>query len=1193
MFKQVFNSKTLVRFNTYILVFVFLAIFAGSNCYAQPAGPNNPSANSTVGVDDGNWSGAANAYASDNSYASFANAGKFDNGNNSDILKLQGFGFAVPAGATIDGIIVEIERYADNTATDNVIQLLDAAGNQIGDNKAAGGNWDTSDPNSYNTYGGAADTWTSGLGVADVNDPDFGVAIQVTAGADNMEAFIDHARITIHYTPGGGACGAGGGELATVTSSSFDVCPASTAIFSSTITENASNDIPAGSSGNMLITISSSSNFQFTGNSLSLSWNTSGDLDVSDNLISSPSISMTDAYTLNIYNLNTKGGGGGENQIDHLIIQAEVQGVNLATDVIERCGGTFTTQFLDNGTDIASLSAVTMTYNTSVVTQTETSDVPPNSSDNEIIGINISVTGACSPVNATSIVFNTTGTTDVNDISNATIYYTGSSSVYSPINEFGSQASPSGATTIAGSQTLSEGDNYFWVTYDLPVGATTGNFLDASAVSVTVGGTSYDITSAPAGNREIGAFFTSGATNDWNNGGTTWNLTACGNAATAGTPGVATNAYICDGHVVNLTADESVKNLVVDGTLNLGNNNLTVYGDITFISGTINSNQGDVILVTANKKIDGDGSINFTSTGEVLVQNDFSIAPTANVTVTGSAVNLDVDNKTLTNYGELTLVQIKGGGGATGRVFRNESGSTVRFTNNSGWDNKVTVHFDDAPNTVVFAANHTIVTNNPPDNNTFYNLEVESGTLTIPSATFYIKGNFTNNSNVDAITNAPNTFVFNGTAAQTLCGTGATTLNNIVLNNSSGFTLTQNYTVNGTLTLSDGVVTTGANILIHSNTTASNLTVTSGTVYGNFRRHIANPTSDTYEFPISKGAAATDKFQFNLIGNAIAGVTYIDAAVGSITEAGNNIDANLTATEAGTPINDIVETAEWTITPDVQPTGGSYGVQLYTSNMAGLTDGQFTVLKRPEASTNYADWSTEDGTTTIPEPSSPGRTVASGYAEKLGFTSFSKFGVGKGPRVLPIELLAFNVVVNNDVAEITWTTQTEINNDYFTIEKSTDGINYNEVIRVNGAGNSYEQREYMEVDYNLTNGKSYYRLKQTDFDGTTTTSKIVAVTYFGEKGDELYIEASLNVYPNPALTGEQINIKVEHVSPEEELLVVVRDIRGQEMYSKITIADYDGNAYVGVDPSFTLAAGTYLIIGSSDNRMFSKKLIIK
>ena len=91
-----------------------------------------------------------------------------------------------------------------------------------------------------------------------------------------------------------------------------------------------------------------------------------------------------------------------------------------------------------------------------------------------------------------------------------------------------------------------------------------------------------------------------------------------------------------------------------------------------------------------------------------------------------------------------------------------------------------------------------------------------------------------------------------------------------------------------------------------------------------------------------------------------------------------------------------------------------------------------------------------------------------------------------------------------------WSTATETNNDYFSIERSIDGINWQGIIKVDGAKNSTSKKNYSFIDVAPYNDLSYYRLKQTDFNGAFTYFTIIAIEKCGEDITELAI------YPNPA-----------------------------------------------------------------------------
>ena len=97
------------------------------------------------------------------------------------------------------------------------------------------------------------------------------------------------------------------------------------------------------------------------------------------------------------------------------------------------------------------------------------------------------------------------------------------------------------------------------------------------------------------------------------------------------------------------------------------------------------------------------------------------------------------------------------------------------------------------------------------------------------------------------------------------------------------------------------------------------------------------------------------------------------------------------------------------------------------------------------------------------------------------------------PVALPIELLSFNGVSNGNHNTLYWITASESNNDYFTLEKTNDGKTFNIVGTVNGAGNSNTKIIYSFDDTNVNGEISYYRLKQTDFDGNYKYSDIISI----------------------------------------------------------------------------------------------------
>lgn len=146
-----------------------------------------------------------------------------------------------------------------------------------------------------------------------------------------------------------------------------------------------------------------------------------------------------------------------------------------------------------------------MSVSASNATQANTSVVSNCAVDQEIIGMSITTVGALNPLSVSRFNLKTTGTTNVADILNAKIYYTGTSATFATTNLFGTLASPTTSFNITGSQQLAAGTNYFWLTYDVNPASTIGNVLDAVLDSVRIvnAANSTPTTGNPAGSRQI------------------------------------------------------------------------------------------------------------------------------------------------------------------------------------------------------------------------------------------------------------------------------------------------------------------------------------------------------------------------------------------------------------------------------------------------------------------------------------------------------------------------------------------------------------------------------------------------------------------------------------------------------------------------------------------------------------------
>lgn len=444
-------------------------------------------------------------------------------------------------------------------------------------------------------------------------------------------------------------------------------------------------------------------------------------------------------------------------------------------------------------------------------------------------------------------------------------------------------------------------------------------------------------------------------------------------------------------------------------------------------------------------------------------------------------------------------------------------------------DSLANVTIDNVTNDPVIGASPALYPNGAVCNDLSITSTAGSGVLTLNNSLSYlsIKGNIINNGVITATNGLTDLRSVN---AQTFSGTGTTGFYNLRLNNTnaSGISLTKDVSVSNLLTFTNGMLNTGTNKLIITNTTVPTISgyTTSKFINGNLRHFIGSNTS-TYVFPIGDGMTSANYKRIDLLNNNLAGVNYIDAYVNSVTETSPNDDATFaTAAQSqnGSSLFYIMENAAWDLTPDAAPTGNSYGVRLYTAN-TGLTsadDNSFCPVKRPSASVTYADWVSLESSTTIPAAGAAGRiyNAGAGYAERLGYTSFSKHAIAKSSGPLPIELLTFTAKYNGtNAVDLKWATATEINNDYFTIERSFDAFSFKPILVVDGAGNSSVILTYSDIDKNPNKGLNYYRLKQTDFNGKTSYSQIVSV--------DVQSTFVASIYPNPVISELHIKISAD------------------------------------------------------------------
>lgn len=204
-------------------------------------------------------------------------------------------------------------------------------------------------------------------------------------------------------------------------------------------------------------------------------------------------------------------------------------------------------------------------------------------------------------------------------------------------------------------------------------------------------------------------------------------------------------------------------------------------------------------------------------------------------------------------------------------------------------------------------------------------------------------------------------------------------------------------------------------------------------------------------------------------------------------------------------------------------------------------------------------------------------SVSNGIAvfSNINFQNGDRFTLGNtdASTPLPISLVSFEALPSNEMVLVKWKTESELNNDEFTVEKSTDAERWEEVTSVAGAGTTKKIMHYQILDHHPIEGKSYYRLKQTDFDGKFEYSPIVAVEFKGH--------TALLLSPNP--TNGLFTIRDQRLSLDQ-----IRVFNAQGM--RVRPMQYLENGRLQVDLS-SFSSGVYIIQVSDGVAIRSARLV--
>jgi hypothetical protein len=435
---------------------------------------------------------------------------------------------------------------------------------------------------------------------------------------------------------------------------------------------------------------------------------------------------------------------------------------------------------------------------------------------------------------------------------------------------------------------------------------------------------------------------------------------------------------------------------------------------------------------------------------------------------------------------------IKNGGGSKLTSSDVTNNGTLKFAGaTNGFATPLgTVEYNGAGTQTVYSGSY---------NNLIISGARSSNTITLDnSGAINVAGSFNPSASACTWTTTGTSIAFNGTTAQSLASTF--TFNNLTINNSSstGVTLNAALYVGGALTLSDGFVyTTTSNIL----TVLSVGTSSGGSDASHVEGSMQKIGSTSFDFPVGK-SGIWPKIGFTTAGGFDASTTM---------SAEYFYTASTNSSNVGAGIHNVSKVEYWDITRVSDPSNdASCNVTLYFNNKTrSKIAGTGTDLKTVHYESGV--WTNKGGTF-------HDNGDGTGYiVSTTALTSFSPESVGStdGSSSLPIELTSFNASISDDKVLIVWSTASELNNQFFTLERSKDGLTWEQIYTCNGVGTSTKTHYYDYYDNDDINGQEYYRLKQTDVDGTTIISDVRTVQY--TKNDTLLL-----VYPNPAKMDDMI-----------------------------------------------------------------------
>lgn len=372
------------------------------------------------------------------------------------------------------------------------------------------------------------------------------------------------------------------------------------------------------------------------------------------------------------------------------------------------------------------------------------------------------------------------------------------------------------------------------------------------------------------------------------------------------------------------------------------------------------------------------------------------------------------------------------------------------------------------------------------------------------TAKILAKGNITVTSNPVVIAGA---ITFTNSAEKNISGsvqskaiymTASSALN---LNGTGDLKATDSLTLNGIIKTNANAVELGS-----SPTNVGSLVNTSGFINGNMKRWFGAATVSDVLFPLGASTHLVPaKISYTTapsVGGTLLGKHTMNTANPLIVTA--LVDGSAT-------IDKVSEMNIWQFDAANGLTGGNYAMELSSNLIYGVSD--VTELRIVKRATSSDPWSL-NGTHVA-----GAGTNATPIVKRSAMSGFSQFAIGStSANPLPVTLTYLNADCTDNGVEVKWQTASENNSDFYAVERSLDGQNWNEIAAKTAAGNSTILLNYSIIDEDRMAGTRYYRLNQLDKNGTS-------VVYGPISSSCSFNEMAVTVFPNPASSNVTIAVQ--------------------------------------------------------------------